>query len=143
MAPRCSAGMRRSVTVLLATVCTLAAATATPAKEGVVARMLTPIPREAPPRTNVTVVWTLQSVEEGRRVTFGAGGVFIRLFGPGIARTPRAFASELEPGRYRALPRIPRGGVRRVVIGVMGTRCAANGCRSAPIIFRVVGPVFR
>ena len=51
------------------------------AKEGVVARVLTPIPRAAERATTLTVVWTLSSLEEGKRRPFGAGAVFIRLFG--------------------------------------------------------------
>ena len=43
------------------------------AKEGVVARVLTPIPRDAQPGTKLTVVWTLSSVDKGKRHPFGGG----------------------------------------------------------------------
>jgi hypothetical protein len=130
---------------LLVLVVGLAAVTATPsaAKEGVQARLVTPIPRDALPGTRVVVVWTLASVDDGERILFGASGVFIRLFGPGTARTARAYGTELVPGRFRAGARIPAGGVRRLVIGLMGTGCDANGCRPSPHLFRIVGPVFR
>jgi len=91
----------------------------------------------------VKVVWTLTSVHEGKRVPFGGSAVFIRLFGTGRARTPRAFGAEVAPGRFRASLRIPLGGVRRVVIGLMGERCDVSGCRASPLVFRIVGPVFR
>ena len=129
--------------VLLLSLATALAATTSAAKEGVHARVATPVPRDARPGTTVTVVWTLYSVDAGTRTPFGADGIFIRLFGPGAARTPRAFATELAPGRYRARPRIPRGGVRRVAIGLMGTGCDASGCRPSPGLFRIVGPALR
>jgi hypothetical protein len=113
------------------------------AKEGGQVRILTPIPREAAPGTYVPVGWTLTAVEEDRRIPYGASGVFVRLFGPENARTPRAYAMELEPGRFRARARVPRGGVRRVVIGLMGTSCSAGGCQPSPHRFRIVGRVFR
>lgn len=136
--------MQRALAALVLVVgLAVVAATPSAAKEGVQARILTPISSDAAPGSKVFVVWTLTSTDQGRRVPFGASGVFIRLFGPGDARTPRAFASEVEPGRFRARVRIPRGGVRRVVIGLMGTRCDSNGCRPSPVLFRIVGSALR
>jgi hypothetical protein len=136
--------MRRALAPLALLVgLAVVAVTPSAAKEGVQARIVTPIPRDAAPGTKVTVVWTLASVDDGRRAPFGASAVFIRLFGSGSARTPRAFGAELAPGRFRASPRIPLGGVRRVVVGLMGERCDAGGCRPAPLLFEIVGPVFR
>lgn len=109
------------------------------AKDGVVAKVERPIARAAKPGAWVTVVWRLTSVESGRARRFGAKGVFIRLFGPSGTRTPRAFASQLEPGRYTATARVPRGGVDRVVIGLMGW----NDRGPAPVTFPVIGRVFR
>jgi hypothetical protein len=134
------------VVVLLVLLVGVAVVSPAAGKEGVQARIATPIPRESAPGTRVTVVWTLTTVDDGKRIPFGAGAVFVRLFGPGDARTPRAFATELERGRYRARPRIPAGGVRRVVIGLMGIRCdgpGQPGCVPAPALFPVVGKVFR
>jgi hypothetical protein len=128
---------------LLAFAWLLLGATSVSAKEGVEARLVTPIPSEAAPGTRVTVVWTLSSLDQGRRIPFGASAVFIRLFGPDGARTPRAYGAEVRHGRFRASPRVPRGGVTRVVIGLMGTACDADGCRPSPAIFPIVGKVFR
>ena len=110
--------MSRALAFLLVTSAVVAAAPAV-AKEGVVARLVT-IPREAEPGSIITVVWTLASVDDGKRRPFGAGGVFVRLFGPHGSRSPRAYASELGRGRYRARVVVPREGVSRVVIGLMG-----------------------
>ncbi len=131
-----------SVLLALVAVGALAASHAS-AKEGVVARVLTPIDRDAPPGTKVTVVWTLFSVEDGRRHAFGGGDVFIRLFGAGEFRSRRVSAAPVGPGRYRATVRVPRGGIQRLVIGLMGTRCDQSGCRPSPAIFPIVGDPLR
>lgn len=128
----------------LAAVASVVAATPTAAKEGVVARVLTPIPRNSEPGAKLKIVWTLSYVEAGIRHPFGAGAVFIRLFGADGARSPRVYASEFKRGRYRALVDVPRGGVRRVVIGLMGRSCGwPSGCRPSPAIFEIVGQPLR
>lgn len=114
------------------------------AKDDVVARVLTPISREAAPGSKVRIVWTLTVVEAGKRRPFRAGYVFVRLVGPNGARTPLAYGVEAGPGgRYRASVMVPRGGARRLEIGIMGTVCDAKGCRPSPKLFPLVGRVFR
>jgi hypothetical protein len=116
------------------------------AKEGVVARVLTPVSRDSEPGTKVTVAWTLTFVEAGKRRPFGGGYVFVRLFGPNGTRTPLAYGVEArQRGRYRARVTVPRGGVTRVAIGIMGSVCGRDrtGCRPAPKYFRIVGPALR
>ncbi len=137
--------MRRlfAVVALVALAASVVGGTPAAAKEGVVARVLTPIPRSAEPGTKLRVVWTLSFVEDGQRRLFTAEGVFIRLFGPDGSRSPRVYAFQPTPGRYRATVTVPRGGVRKVVIGVMGTACDAAGCRSAPALFPIAGRAFR
>lgn len=130
---------------LLAVLLALAAPTAG-AKEGVAARVLTPISRAAEPGSKVTVVWTLTYDDAGKRRPFGAGYVFVRLFGPGGSRTPPAYGVHAgQRGRYRASVRVPRGGVTRVAIGVMGSVCDGGtpGCRPAPKFFPIVGRALR
>jgi hypothetical protein len=117
------------------------------AKEGVFARVLTPIDRDAAPGTTVTVVWTLYYVDEGKRHPFGGEDVFIRFFGAVDSRSKRVYAAPIREGRYRATVTVPRGGVRRVVIGLMGTACGpdASGnqrCRPSPMFFRIAGDPF-
>ena len=127
---------------MLAAVLALPAAAG--AKEDVVARVLTPISRDAEPGAKVTVVWRLTVVEAGKRRPFRAGYVFVRLVGRNGARTPLAYGVEAgSGGRYRARVRVPRGGVRRIEIGIMGTVCDGGGCRPGPRLFRIAGPVFR
>jgi hypothetical protein len=133
----------RSLAFGLVLVVTLAFASTVAAKEGVVARVLTPISRDAEPGSRITVVWTLSFVDAGKRRPFGGSAIFVRLYGPDGSRSRRVLGAEIEPGRFRAIVRVPRGGVRRVVFGIMGTACDAEGCRDAPRRFPVVGRVFR
>jgi len=110
-----------------------------PAKEKVVARVLTPLPHDAKPGTRLTVVWTLSYVEAGERRPLSAIGVFIRLFGHGGSAPARVYAAEPVPGRYRARVTVPRGGVRRVSIGLMGW----NDDGPAPYAFPLAGDLIR
>jgi hypothetical protein len=113
------------------------------AKEGVVARVLTPIERDSLPGTKVTVVWTLFYAEDGQRHAFGGGDVFIRLFGTEKFRSRRVSGEPIRPSRYRATVSVPRGGIQRIVIGIMGTRCDQSGCRPSPMLFKIVGDPLR
>ena len=135
--------MRRAL-VLLAFLVGLATLVASAgAKEGTQARIVTPISSKAAPGATLTVVWTLSFLDKDARRPFSADGVYIRLFDSSGAPSARAYAIQAQPGRYRARPKVPRGGVSRVVIGLMGTSCDATGCRPSPHVFRIVGPVLR
>jgi hypothetical protein len=113
------------------------------AKDGVVARLATPIERDSEPGSRVTVTWTLTHTKAGKTRPFGGGYAFARLVGRTGSSSPRVFGANPAPGRYRATIRVPRGGIGRVVIGIMGSRCDATGCRPAPKTFPLVGRVFR
>jgi hypothetical protein len=118
--------------------CMLAAAAPAPAKSGVVAHVLTPVPRDALPGTRIAVVWTLSSRDQqGRRRPFNAEGVFVRALG---TRSLVDYAGSQKPlGRYRAVVRVPSGGIRELRFGLMGL---SNGT-PAPVFFAVRGRVFR
>jgi hypothetical protein len=135
--------MRVGALSLVAILFALAVVSTALAKEGVVAEVLTPISRDAKPGTKVNVVWTLTSVEGEESHPFGGSAVFVRLFGPSGSHTKRVYGTEVQSGRFRATLRIPRGGARRVVIGLMGESCDAEGCRPSPILFRVAGSPIR
>lgn len=128
------------LTGVLAVVAAAMAVAPTPvaAKEGVVARVLTPIPRSAVPGTKVTVVWTLSVREEsGKRRPFSAEGVFVRVLG--VRSTVDYTGTHRPLGRYRAVLRVPSGGIRRLRFGLMGW----NDYGPAPVFFPVAGRVFR
>jgi hypothetical protein len=135
--------MNARAIALLVVLAALVTAAQASAKEGIVAQVVTPISRDAAPGTKVNVVWTLTSVEEEDPRPFSADGVFIRLFGPAGSHTKRVHATQIASGRFRATLRIPRGGVRRVAIGLMGEACDTEGCRPSPILFRIDGSPLR
>jgi hypothetical protein len=130
--------MRRALVVLVLVV-GLTAAVPAAGKEGIVAKVRVPVSRAAEPGTRVTMDWELTSVEAGRARPFSAEGVFLRIFGRDGTRSRRSYAVQLELGRYRATARVPRGGVHRVVIGLMGW----NDHGPAPVTFPVIGRVLR
>lgn len=122
---------RRLAACSLAALAALAAAPAG-AKEGVVAQVVSAEPR---PGARVAVVWTLSSADGRRRRPFTAGGVFIRLASRAGRASARTFAAHGPLGRYRAVVRVPAGGVGRVEIGLLGWTDAGP----APVLFRVAG----
>ena len=107
------------------------------AKEGVVARVLTPISRDARPGTKVVVAWTLSfSDGPGKRRPFNAEGVFVRVGG---IRSLVDYAGTQRPlGRYRAVIRVPGSGIRSLKFGLMGWNNYA-----APVFFSLAGRAFR
>lgn len=107
------------------------------AKEGVVARLLTPLPRDAVPGTRVPVIWTLSVRDGGASRPFNAEAIFVRIGG---IRSLVDYAGTQRPlGRYRAVVRVPSGGVRSVQFGLMGW----SSFGPAPAYFPVRGRVFR
>jgi hypothetical protein len=114
----------------------LAAALPAAAKEGVKATLESTIPLDASPGTKLDVRWSLASRDEhGRRQPFGAGMVFVRLFGePGSA--PKT-AYTHGGGTFEATVVVPDGGIRDVQIGLRGFTSGANGTRNADMIFPI------
>jgi hypothetical protein len=109
---------------LAVAVVALACAAQAVAKDGVVAHLSNPQVLQAAPGKSVVLVWTLRA---GRQ-PFGASGVYVRLRG---LTTSTALAKELVPGRFRARLPIPNGGVRSIVIALVGWRTDSNGTRRA------------
>jgi hypothetical protein len=93
-------------------------------KEGVTARLLTPLRVDAAPGERLTVVWALAGTDEhGRRQPFNAIGVFVRLLSAGGGRPTIGFATpQAHPqGRYDAQVAVPEGGIGGVQIGLRGS----------------------
>jgi hypothetical protein len=119
----------RRLTVMvaaLAVACSLqlAAGSAALAKEGVNARLLTPLRADAAPGEQLTVTWVLAGTDEhGRRQPFNAVGVFVRLVSASSGRPAIGFATpDAHPqGRYDAHVVVPEGGIGAVQIGLRGT----------------------
>lgn len=106
-------------------------ATAAAAKEGVVAHLHNPAVLRAAPGVHVTLVW---SIRDADKHPFGASGIYVRLRGLATTSAP---ATELAPGRFRAHVTIPRGGVRSVVIALIGWTTGPGGTKRGDMRFRI------
>jgi hypothetical protein len=114
------------VLAVLAMACSLlpAAGAAALGKEGVKARLLTPLRVDAAPGEKLTVVWALAGTDEhGRHQPFNAIGVFVRLLSATGGRPTIGFATpDAHPqGRYDAQVAVPKGGIGGVQIGLRGS----------------------
>jgi hypothetical protein len=121
--------------LLGAVVVALVLAVPAAAKEGAQAHLLSHLPRQAAPGSFVSIRWSVDVPgTNGRRVPFGAIGMFVRLRGIGGAQTS-ATASQKEGPPYSVRIRVPRGGIHAIRFGLMGTGCDPAGCRPSPIYF--------
>lgn len=114
-------GVRLRRTVGLVVTLVLASAAPVGAKEGAQAHFLAPLPVHPVPGTLITVRWTVDVPgRNGRRVPFGAIGMFVRLVGrTGVSTTATARQTHGPP--YSVRIRVPRGGIRAIRFGLHGT----------------------
>lgn len=88
------------------------------AKEGVRAKLEAPVAMDTAPGKTVRVAWRLVDAD-GR--PFGGGGIYLRV--SRCANGPlKIRASERGSGRYSARVKVPKGGMRRLVVGLPGWR---------------------
>jgi hypothetical protein len=105
------------------------------AKEGAQAHLLSELPKHAAPGAFVSIRWTVDVPRTGgKRVPFSAIGMFVRLHGTNGALTS-ATAPQKEGPPYSVRIRVPRGGIRAIRFGLMGTSCGPAGCHPAPMYF--------
>jgi hypothetical protein len=122
--------------VVVATAVGLNAGLAT-AKEDVEATLLTPVGLDAAPGKEITVAWTLESVDaRGKREPFGASGIYLRLLSAGDGK-PTVAPATGGNGRYEATAIVPEGGVGRIRIGLQGWVSDANGTHRRDAFFRI------
>jgi hypothetical protein len=122
----------------------LAAPAVAPAKGRVTATIHAPSRCDAAPGTRVTIAVRLQTIaaDGASAQPFGASGVFVVLRrSGGRAGLKRAATSAgAGTGEYRARVTVPSGGIRRIDVGLEGTRTAPGGqIQDADVLFRVVG----
>jgi len=122
-----------------------AAGTALPAaaKEGARATITSRVPVHAAAGSSFTLRWIVTVPGgSGRRQPFVADGMFVRLIGaPGVR--PRMVFAHGDHGRYRALVRVPRGGLRGVELGLRGWATDARGTRPSDGLFPITNDPFR
>ena len=123
--------------VLIAAVALLAMPAA--AKEGVRAKLDEPIRLDAAPGKRIKVAWRLVD-EEGR--PFGASGIYLRVSRCG--RRPLTVpAAERSLGRYSARVKVPRGGIRKLLVGLRGWRIVGDQEERADRFFQFDPPLAR
>lgn len=131
-----------AVAVVAAGVVSLAVPALASAKRDVRATIEAPTRCDAAAGHRITVRFTLTTADEsGAREPFGAAEIFVVLRRHGAAGIKRrATARGAGTGRYTARMTVPRGGIKRIDVGVDGTATSADGTvRPAPFLFTVVG----
>jgi len=127
----------RPLAILLAVGALLATPTA--AKEGVRAKLDEPVRLDVPPKTTIRVAWHLVD-EEGR--PFGASGIYLRVSRCG-RKAMRIPATARGRGGYSARVRVPRGGIRKLLVGLQGWRIIGDRRERADAFFQFDPPVYR
>jgi hypothetical protein len=115
-------------------------------KEGVKARLTTPLPLGASPGQTIIVAWTLSDIDEqGVQRPCNAIGVFVRLHSAtgGVATMAFAAADAHPLGRYDARVTVPNGGIGGVEIGLRGTTDVVFPLENDPLAVRAAAPVAR
>jgi hypothetical protein len=109
------------------------------AKHGVRAKLDEPVRLGAAPGKTIRVAWRL--VDEEAR-PFGASGIYLRVSrcGRGPLRIP---ASDRGRGRYTARVRVPKGGIRKLLVGLKGWRIIGERRERADALFRFDPPLAR
>jgi hypothetical protein len=113
------------------------AAPAAVSKEGVRARLDTPVPLEAAPGDKITIAWTLRSIERGQRRPFGASGVFVRLLSASDGEPVKALGKAGSHGGYVAEVTVPQGGIGGIRIGLEGIRYIGGRTEDADVFFPI------
>jgi hypothetical protein len=116
--------MNRIPLLLVSLAAALVLAAPAAAKDGVQARVTTPIPADASPGDGLHVAWRLDFLDRSAKYTpFNAVGVFVRLRSASTGASTIAFATATAhaDGRYDATVTVPKGGIGRVEIGLRGT----------------------
>jgi hypothetical protein len=125
------------LSVLIAAAALLAMPAA--AKEGVRAELDEPVRLGTPAGKTIKVAWRLVD-QEGRR--FGAGGIYLR-----VSRCGRPSftvpATERSGGGYSARVKVPRGGIRRLRVGLRGWRIIGDRKERADMFFPFDPPLVR
>ncbi len=109
------------------------------AKERVRAKLDAPVRLDARPGKTIRVAWHLID-REGRRV--GASGIYLRVSRCG--RSPVSIpATARGRGAYSARVRAPKGGIRKLLVGLKGWRIVGERRERADVLFGFDPPLDR
>ncbi len=111
------------------------------AKEGIRARLVAPIAKDASEGATLKVGWTLRTEDGG---PLGASGFFVRLTGSPGSKPQEADAVE-SGTKLLASVVVPPGGIEKVEIGLRGWRQMEKDGPSEPadVFFPIDGQIFR
>jgi hypothetical protein len=113
------------------------AATALAKGEDAVVTLDEPLPVDAPAGSTVRIAWSVDIALDGGSLPFNAEGVFVRLM-PATGAPVHVVAVQDEPGHYVATVEVPKGGLGKVLFGLRGEACSADGgCMPSDEYFRV------
>ena len=127
--------------LLFAGVIAAAALLAMPAaaKQGVRAKLDAPVRLDSAPGKKIHVVWRLVD-EDGR--PFGASGIYLRVSRCG-RRPLKLPASERKLGSYSVRVKMPKRGIRKLLVGLKGWRIIGGRKQRADAFFQFDPPLYR
>ena len=125
------------ISVLIAAAALLAIPAA--AKEGVRAELVEPVRLGTPAGETIKVAWKLID-EQGR--PFGASGIYLRVSRCG-RRALTVPATERRGGGYSARVKVPKGGIRKLRVGLRGWRIIGDRKERADMFFPFDPPLVR
>ena len=126
--------MRRVCLLILLVAASALVATTAPAKEGVRATLDSQLDLDTRAGKTVRVAWHLSDADGN---PFGAGGIYLRVSRCG-ARPLRVPAKERGEGRYSARFKVPKGGIRKLMVGLEGWRIIGDKKERADAVFNFV-----
>ena len=130
--------MRRATFLAVLTVTGALLAVPAGAKEGVRAKLDNDVRLSTPAGKTIRVAWHLVDAD-GRH--FGAGGIYLRVSRCG--RRPLTVRAVSRGRGYSARFRVPRGGIRKLVVGLEGVRIVGERRERADKYFQFDPPLHR
>lgn len=109
------------------------------AKEGAQAHLLSKLPAHPRPGSTIVVRWQVDVPgPDGKRQPFGGSYMFVKLIGKGASTLAYANQALHYGPPYSTRIRVPRGGIRAIRFGIMGTLTTPAGSRPWPDYFTFV-----
>ena len=111
------------------------------AKEGAEAKLDTTLHRDATPGSTIDVGWSLYSVYAGDTNPLPGASVYLRLIGFHGNSSTEVMGTETPrgSGHYKGSIKVPEGGIRQVLVGVVGENCVAGTpCERNDMIFPLI-----
>jgi hypothetical protein len=121
----------RRLCLLIALVALLAVPAS--AKEGVRAVLESPVKLDTAPGKTMRVKWRLEDADGH---PFGAGGIYLRVSRCG--HRPMRVRATGQYGTYSARFRVPKGGIRKLMVGLEGWRTIGDRTERADAYFQFV-----